>query len=603
MSQIVINTVSQALLPSLPSAFLGLEVDADREAVVDEQSSALQNMPVSQEVLDQLISLVEDVANKFVQTIESSSYRPTNEPLQLASRYGGVLKNIQRCMQQLQCNEESQGAYYYWRSKLGYGEYSKSKLTLLTSGLKASWKNYLKRCHEVADNLIINGQPLNALKVYKHLESVAPENGSIVERLGDCYYQIGQEQKAMDCFDKLLHKKVRAQRCYFKKANCLLELGRPKEAFDILQSLSQTEQVTAFKKEVLMKGIDSQLRLGNYLDAIHDALVAIQNYPEVDDFRKKLIDAYLAYSAYDEGQLFRKNFPMLCDYFSKQRCYSVVRRSFGDALQIVLDLFDYSAKKSNFALPLFLGYISASDASDEFLEICYDNVLSKLEAIEKKKDEILAEADTLREKIKAHTFEDEDETLAIANKLVTLPDEITGGKRAEIRLGLIEYNKFYNSVIVRLKEKQGDEWKEKLEQLEEKSSGLQKELIKLLGLFLNGDEGLGLRALFSKRLNIAESAKNLPPAADEVSAVDWIKRGNLMNFITNTFVPIEEREQVLKYLETQGIDIELIFRSDLMRASIGTKVVPLVADMGALSAFVKDNAIRSIADLKAYICK
>ena len=586
----------------LPPTFHEAVDEADDEfVVVNTQASFLKNEAQTQEAFDLLVRLVDDVAKEFIRKIEGCSYQTTKEPEELAAQLGEILDKIHCYTQGLKSVEEAQGPWQFWRSRLGLGGNHPSQLLLkqLDASLKASFRGYLKRCQVSADRVLVEGQLMAALRVYRRLETIAPRNAGILERLGDLYIQVGQQEKAIGYFDKLLSRKIRPVSCSFKKAHCLLDLGKSKEAFEILHGLSQkNDEIAAIKKELILKGIESKIKLGRYLDAISDAHLAIESYPEVDEFRRNLIDAYLAYSTRDNGELFRKHFPQLSSYFSKQSCYSVVRRSFGDSLQVMFDLFDYSAKRSSFAFNLYQDCICSAENSTEFLEICYDNLLSRLELLEKRKECIQREKAELGEKIKSHSFEDEDETEVIRGKLVAFPEEFLGGRRSQVRIGLIRYINFYSAVILRLKEKvKQTDWKQKIEQLDARSKMLKNGLVGLVCEFLNE-----LRGLFATRELIAKRAKNIQEPDDEVSAVDWIKRGNLMNFIKDIFVPKEEQEEMVKYLEMQGVELERLFRSDLMSAVCGTKVLK-VAEMKALQDFVKANTIKTIDDLKRYSTK
>lgn len=586
----------------LPPTFHESANEADDEFVaVNTQASFLQKEAQTQESFDGLVRLVDDIGREFIKKIEGCSYQTTKEPEELSAQLGEILDKIHCYSLGLKKIEEAQGPWQFWRSRFGLGGDHPSQILLkqLDAALKASFRGYLKRCQVSADRVLIEGQFSAALKVYRRLETIAPRNGGILERLGDLYMQAGQREKAIDYFDKLLSRKIRPVSCSFKKAHCLLDLGRSKEAFEILHRLSQKNaEIVAIKKELILKGIESKIKLGRYLDAISDAHLAIENYPEVDEFKRNLIDAYLAYSIRDNGELFRKHFPQLSSYFSKQSCYSVVRRSSGDSLQVMFDLFDYSAKRSSFAFTLYQECICSAENSLEFLEICYDNLLSRLEFLEMKKESVQREKVELYEKIKTHSFEDEDETAALRTRLVALPEEFVGGRLAPVKIGLIQYINFYNAVILRLKDKvkQAD-WKQKIEQLDARAKLLKNGLVGLVCEFLNE-----LRGLFTTREQIAKRAKNIQEPDDEISAVDLIKRGNLMNFIKDAFVPKEEQEEMVKYLEMQGIDLDSLFHSELMSAACGTKVLK-VAEMKALQDFVKAKTIKTIDDLKRYNTK
>lgn len=548
---------------------------------LQKMSGPLQDGALSTSALNQLIQLVQSVAGLFLQKIKGMGCH-TAQMGELVEQHRELVGSIKRCRDGVKSSQEAQGPYEYWSAKFGWSTPSdgEKELTLLLESVEETWQLYMGRCKSAADELFTASRVARALEVYKRLEQELPDD-ALLERIGDCYYQSGEEEIALRYYEK-----PRSQECHLKQVDCLTDLGRTKEAFELLRGLPQNNTV-------LVKGIESQLGMGKYLDAIYEALVAIEKNPKEDLFRDKLIDVYLSYSQRDDGELFRRNFPTLCKSFSQKSCYSALRKGAGDALQIIFDLLDYSARRSILTLTLFEDHISMTEVSEEFLEICFDNILCKIEFLEKKRDQISVDARKLRERLLADTFEDEDEVRELRSELFLMPQELSGGRKAEIRLGLISYNNFYKSLLLKLKEKviNMSEWRKKFEELEARVVRLQGEFSLCHKLFLReGEAEEGLRELFQRRYTTMRKGK---PEVEEVSSVDWMKRGVLMDCISELFVPVTEREQVVQYLEIQGIDLEVLFRSGIMQ------MVPKVkSEMRVLFSFMKEKSIYSLADLK-----
>jgi tetratricopeptide (TPR) repeat protein len=552
--------------------------------------------------LDELIESVKLAAKEFMERIGSLSWKKITEPDEAMAELTAIVRKIFSYREGLKLREEDQGPIYYLRSKLGFGDYlaAQAKLHELAGDLKRSWNSYFVRCQKVAEKELASGNALVALQKYRQLEKLVPDSTEVIDRIGDCCFEIGQKEKAVSCYDKLLARKVRQISCQFKKAHCLLDLGQAKEAHELLDALSNNTKVkeAALQRQVTEKEIVSKIELGRYLEAIERVLVAIEKHPQEDAFKLRLIDAYLGYGV----ELFRTNFSLVCEYFSAQSCYSIMSRTFGDAVQIVLDFFDYIAKKSEDMLVLFKEHVLHIKPTEQFVDIILSHLERKFESIERKKELLTEKIARLFHAIEASEFSDNDEIDLLRAKLLKYSEELVGGSRAEFPIGLINYCKFYSECIEELQNISSFQKMPLFKELLTKRDKLLSDLAVLVRiLFKEGETELGLRQLFQKRLMI-KARDDKAVQEEEVSSLDLSKRGHLMKVVEEALVPSDFKDELLKYLDEQGIDIELLFQTKLMDYMPKDAIL---ADRGntmaELKAMLIEEKIMSIANLKSYI--
>lgn len=552
--------------------------------------------------LDDLIMSVKLAAAQFIEKINNStfSWNQFNEPLEVRDHCFLLLKKIGKCKEALQDREESISPLHFLRSKLGFGEYvqEKKKLTELQHDLKIHFCIYFERLKKVAEREFARGFVLQALKKYRLLEQVLPESSDVIDRIGDCYFTLNQKEKASDYYEKLLKKNVRPISSKFKKAKCLLDAGKASEANVLLAELSQNTKVQQVMlcREVTKNEIASKIELGKYLEAIDDSDQAIERHPQEDAFKLSLIDAYLGYG---DLKLFSTNFQRLSQYFSKQSCYSIMSCTFGDTVQIVLDFFDYIAQKSKGMYVLFTEYVMRTKPTEQFVDIVLSHFERKFDDLIEKKNLLNERIKLLFQLIESSEFQNSDEIDLLREKLLECSEELVGGQRADCHVGLLNYLQFYSECLGELTKNAAYQHLN-FENLFKKRDQLRADLHTLCNkIFQESETDVGLRQLFQKRL-IQTQARNVERGVDE-EAIELIRQGHLMKFIELTLVPRENRDEVLKYLEEKGIDLELLFQSKLLALMPKEPLLTQNVQKELHAAIIHNEKIDTIDALKKYI--
>ena len=369
------------------------------------------------------------------------------------------------------------------------------------------------------------------------------------------------------------------------------------------------------QKEQLCSAIRERLQSGKFVEGCEAAIRGIHQFPEEDRFVRCLVDAYIARDSQGEGQLFRNSFPLLCRYFAQQSCYPRIGLTRADALQIMMDLFDYGMRASLCLLTLFTEFFSRMPMGQEMIAVSTSFFEQKAALVEQCLHAIKDEESVLERAFAAPQIREEHFFSDLQRRLLQLSCELVGGQEASVPIGMKKYVEALCSLlscfVARLEPNEGVqalliEVRRRLE------ASLSQVNAAVRRVFHDGAQP-GLRAVAERhRSRIATQLQEAKPSVEgeakplvkekdakpsveeEPSVAEWTRRQNLINAITHLFVPRHEQDRVIGYLETHGVSLDRLFATDLVES------MPEVR--GAASAEgLSQRGIVTISDLRAYI--
>ncbi len=566
----------------------------------------------------QEVSRIQRVVHEWMAHMASCNWTSHADADTYFRQYSEHLCHISRVSHEMRSQEESKSLFHFLRSRFGFGAYRRATelLTNIQTEMQAEWLRYIRRCQEKAEEVLKTGSLIASFQMYRHLIRLAPNDEVIHERLGDMFMVLRQEDRAIGCYDTAMRLKPSAIQCHLKKMRCLLKLSRSHEASAMLQRLPQNEdqQNSDFKKQIAKDDIDTKIKGREFMAAIHNALQGIQAHPKDDEFKYKLVDAYLAFSEDTgadntgvnnggfHGKLFRKNFSLVANYFSQLSHYSQCSYTYADTLHIVLDLFDYAARQFCSIRDLMQSYITLSPIDERFIDIFTAHTEQKLQEIEKKKTDLEKSCVELRGKLSSHEPLDDDEVDLLRVHLGKCRDMLFGSRQEQVRVGLVSYAKFYHLALHKVRSRAPAHLRHKIRRALATANTLCHSIHRLCNdCIRSGERELSLTELFQRRLHRArpQQMHEASESLEGLEATVWIRRGNLMNFIRDYIVPYEKREGMLAFLEANGVDIEVLFATKILNMVPGHGVVP-PHDLTELRAFCEQSALLNVAALSAY---
>ncbi|MBS0654510.1 MAG: hypothetical protein JSR46_01925 [Verrucomicrobia bacterium] len=331
---------------------------------------------------------------------------------------------------------------------------------------------------------------------------------------------------------------------------------------------------------ILKQMIEAKMRQGKALEAISSCLLAMKQFPEVDDFYRKFVECYLY--ADKHGQLFYQNLSLLQQYFGEQTCYVKFNRTDEDIFQILFDFFDFTTKRSTIIQTLFKDVITNNTMRDQVAKYLKRSLWSKSMWLNTMCSGLTQEVDKIDTILKDDDIP-EDTLQDVTAKVRWVTQQLTGGG-SEIPIGLCQYVQGYSEIAKNYEEHCKDEF------FHHDFNTISAATRKLVSRILSEGENQGI----CQRVQHVKQLRQQTPIEEEeeVSYEEWGRRGALMNYVMKTFVPDENREESMRYLESQGISIEDLFASDIMNHADDPKSIKL---------FFEEQMVQSTHDLKAYI--
>lgn len=333
--------------------------------------------------------------------------------------------------------------------------------------------------------------------------------------------------------------------------------------------------------------IDCQLRQKKIIEAISSCLRGIKKLPEMDDLYRKFVDIYLPH-----GDLFFQNLTQLQQYFGEQTCYVKFNRTDEDILKIVFDFFDYTTKRSVIIHDLFKDIVTKSGMRDELVDFLSYFLDSKVEVLASRIEGLSKEVDELNEILNSPVGSlQKVEDLALRVAAIKL--QLLGGAGSEIPSGFCAYAKMYGDIAKKYEKHYNDS---KFLPSHERFSAISESARKLISLLLAEGQKPGIcQKLQHERAMIKETSSE---EEEEVPALEWIRRGNLMNYLFARFqLPEDDATAALTRAE---IDIDDLFSCDIMDHVAGEHLKKTDEQPG-LRSFFEKNKLDTLKELKAYI--
>lgn len=331
--------------------------------------------------------------------------------------------------------------------------------------------------------------------------------------------------------------------------------------------------------------IDSQLRQKKIIEAISSCLMAIKKLPEMDDLYRKFVDIYLPH-----GDLFFKNLTQLQQYFGEQTCYVKFNRTDEDILKIVFDFFDYTTKRSVIIHNLFKDIVTKSGMRDELVDFLSYFLDSKVEVLTSHIEGLSKEVDKLNEILNSPVGslqEIED----LATRVSTIKLQLLGGAGSEIPSGFCAYVQMYADIAKKYEKHYDDS---QFSPSDKRFSAISASARELISLVLSEGQQAGI----CQKLQHARAMLQETSSEEEVSALEWVRRGNLMNYLFARFqLPENDATGALTIAE---IDIDDLFSCDIMDHVEGERVQKADEQTG-LRSFFEEKKLDTLKELKAYI--
>lgn len=522
------------------------------------------------------------------------------EPKEIIPKIQDLYKELTTVYHAIQEKSE-RNPYRYWTTQIGLGDHIKliNWLSKLSGELINRWKNYLSRCEKVARDRFAKGILEEAKKRYECLAEVAPKITLFAEAIADCETASGSLERAAEIYFNLQEKNSRSTVLYSKYLSIQIRLGKAKETK--LRELSDFDCDVATLLELVLRHVEIETQKGNYLGAIAQINSRLDLAINVDPLRLKLIDVYLAAGGQDNGDLFYRNINFLIKQFSKQSCYSAFSTSIHENLQIVIDFFDYVAKRSIIAPAIFYEYLrqniihvdittileACADRMNTVISIC-DNFFTALDKVERTMGGYnLQQLYEIRKELSAYVAALHGGGESFFVKEIPVPP-----------VGLIAYCRFYGSLLDSIQDspyKISDQ-AAILSQYATVKGALYSLLKKLHG-WTEDPRYKGLIERIDQRIALLQV-----DVEEEIPTTEWIKRGNLIKFIGHYLVPREYQNEIIKYLEDNGIDLERLFSSELSRFATSTHVLAEGKEEKLKTRF-DDLKIVNLETLKEFINK
>ncbi len=485
-----------------------------------------------------------------------------------------------------------------WLYQLLYGRARTVAMAFLQTRVDKVCRNvdvaatgYLCRCLERADKVQASGDLIKATSLYRSFCALVPDNKQwiFLERLGDCCLALGNEQEALDAYEKMRAHTVNPLRLGLKYANSLLTAHRAEEAASVLKTTCLPVRATVgyeVQKDIWAKLIEAELQKREYIEATNVCFQAIKEFPEENQFKLKLIESYL-YSD-GEGSAFCENFELLHTYFSEQNCYPQFAKKPQDSFSILFDFIEYVAKRTSkggkLMHDLLTGQFRAQ--AQQFLpQLLKQRIESLWESIENLKKE----CDALSREIQRADIANRDEQIRLENAVAKLNGHINGHSKADIPIGLFAY--------VRLCDELAGSYNFPL--LGTQFSALKEAIRSLMQSISSDSPKVGLSQELRKRImQVSSSDKQ-----DDVLAVDLIRMGNLMNYLQKLFTI--ESDNITDFFASKGISTSSLFSSKIME-QVPTEVIsaqesPTHKLFEKLQEFFQRNSINSLESLKTYV--
>ena len=250
--------------------------------------------------------------------------------------------------------------------------------------INSEFSLFLSRCKKEVEKLQSAGFTSQALQKYRAFCQILPEERLVpfLQRAGDCYQALCLHQKAFDCFEKLPTEQKDESKVLIRKASCLLDLGRPEEAEVLLENILQKRDHTIEKdkKKAWNKSIIAKIQKRDFVAAMTACLDAIREFPQENNFRLQLIEAYLSIG--ENGRVFIENIELLHSYFAEQNCYLQLARGFDDLFMIFFDFLDFASRRSVVILKYMEDLLSTTPHKEKIASFLSKIMQNRLDQIQ-----------------------------------------------------------------------------------------------------------------------------------------------------------------------------------------------------------------------------
>ncbi len=436
---------------------------------------------------------------------------------------------------------------------------------------------YLK-AKDAVDNATNPFDVSETLKRYEILKGFDAHEADLFEKLATLHAELDNEIEATAYYKVAIQKNPEDRSLKERYIEYLIAIG------NFTLAIQELKQFELSDCAVLQKSVDVQLGMGNFFESATLALSGICQFPKVDQFKEKFVDAYILEMERTDQGVFKDNYFLIYHYFAMKSSYLQVARTPLDSVAIALDLFDYTARRSFRAFPLFKKFVhkclereESSQVFSEHIQLLCDRFFERYQHYSFKIDEVLSQ-------LKSKDFTSISDVRYFAKAIRHFTDNLLGGKLALTPKGDIPLLGFYLKLLY--KQKRKTSYRETFEPLYIRLKALKENFHKVLER-VNGQDCLV--CLFERKKILFETKYPQENPSEEINLAMWNKRLNLFRYIETYFVPNENKDDTTTFLQNNGIDLEVLFSS---------RVMDFCENEHAIQEFFASKKISTIDDVK-----
>ena len=439
---------------------------------------------------------------------------------------------------------------------------------------------------------------VSSLKRYEIIQGFESNNANLLEQLAHLHSRLDNEKEAIFYYQKAVQQSPLDTALVHRYIEYLISIRKFTQATQELELLRGRTDYDC-DSATLQKSLEVELGKGNFFESVTIALSGIFRFPSVDALKDRLVDAYILEMDRTESSIFKNNFFLIYHYFSTKSTYLQVARSSIDSVEIALDLFDYTVKRSFRIFPIFKKFIREYCRHEQSFRVIQEHMELHCEYFLERFQHMSLQIDDVSSRLRKKEFSSAEDVRFFAMSIRQLSENLLGGKLGDMSMGYIPVMGLYLKLLS--KQNHIREYKTTFEPIYEKLKEIKKSFQMLLQR-LNGIESQeSIAALFTKKKNLyeAKSKPALDDAVDEISLDAWNRRLNLFRYIERHLIPIDFQDQATEYLESAGISLDSLFSSEFI------DVCDIEPQEAYLSSRLHELFIRkkifSIKDLKTYL--
>lgn len=421
---------------------------------------------------------------------------------------------------------------------------------------------------------------------------------SLSEQIAELYARLDNREQALLYYQKAIEGNPENVSLVRRYVDYLISIREFTKAQSLLESLNLSTG-NDLDSGTLLKMLEVQIGMGNFFESAELALSGIINFPFLDIFKEKFVDAYIIEMDRTGFGVFKNNFFLIYHYFSTKSCYLQIARSSLDAVEIGLDLFDYIARRSFGIFPLYKKFIAEFCRDEQSCKVIQEYMERHCEFFLERHDLMVRKIEDLQELLQnKKKFSSIDDTRFFAKSIKQIEEYLIGGKLGEISKGYIPTIGFYLKLLN--KQKNVAEYKTKFEPIYEKLKIFKENFQKLLQKLKGNGTSESITELFVNMKNIFESKSNATSEnfSAELSLQAWNKRLNLYRYIQYHLVP-KDFQEITRFLQIHEIDLEKLFSTDLIEACQSEPQDSFISS--EIHEVFTKKGILKIDDLKNYV--